>query len=72
MTRNGGDLDIDSEEGASIAYGLEGVIGRKLVEAQDLKRENFISVQRLGSLLAKNVQKSPKKSAEKVSKKRAL
>jgi hypothetical protein len=65
IVHNGGDLDIDSEEGAGIAYGLEGVVGRDLVEPQDLKPDNFTSIKRLSDLLHKNMQKSPKKNSQK-------
>jgi hypothetical protein len=65
MVSNGGDLDIDSEEGASVAYGLEGAIGRKLVGSQDIKRENFTSIKRLSDLLHRNMLKSLKKGTQK-------
>lgn len=57
-TQNGGDIDMDSEEGAGIAYGLEGVVGRELISSKDLKPENFTSAKRLADLLYKNLKKT--------------
>ena len=61
IVHNGEDLGMDSEEGAAIAYGLEGVIGRELIGQRDLKPENFTSVKRLSDLLYKNMQKQSRK-----------
>lgn len=58
VIQNGGDLGMDSEEGAGIAYGLEGVVGRELIARNDLKPENFTSAKRLAELLYKNLQKT--------------
>ena len=71
IERNGGDLEIDSEEGAGIAHGLEGDIGRELIARQDLKREKFTSIARLAGLLDKNLQGPPKKSLRRSSRKQA-
>jgi hypothetical protein len=68
LARNGGDLDIDSEEGAAIAHGLEGAVGRELVGPKDFKRENFTSVERLADLLQKNLQKPVRKSSHRQNK----
>jgi hypothetical protein len=72
IAQNGGDLDIDSEEGAGIAYGLEGIIGRELIGPKDLKRENFNSVKRLSDLLYKNLQETSGKGSQKSSRKRPI
>ena len=61
IEHNGEDFGIDSEEGAAIAYGLEGAVERELVRPQDLKPENFTSVKRLSDLLYKNMQKPIRK-----------
>ncbi len=71
IVHNGGDLDIDSEEGAAIAHGLEGVVGRELVAQKDFKRENFTSVKRLADLLQRNLQKPVRKGSQKLGRKRS-
>ena len=69
-TQGGGDLDMDSEAGAAIAHKLEGIVGRDLVRARDLKPDNFKSVNRLTDLLYRNSQQPPRRTPHKSPKRR--
>jgi hypothetical protein len=53
----GGDMEIDSPEGVSIAHGLEGHLGRDLVKASDLLPNNFNSIESLTKYLYESSQR---------------
>ena len=51
IKEQGGDLEIDSMEGMSVAHGLGGYLNRDLVEAGDLVPKNFNTIEKLTKYL---------------------
>jgi hypothetical protein len=64
IARNGGDLEIKSDEGTSITGGLEGTLGRELTGPEEISPRYYTSVERLTSILYQSMQKPPKRRAQ--------